>query len=114
MILQMDNDVLTLAITDRSTLYSSYMSFLPNGGLFIPTKQSYELGDSLCLLLQLMDGVNKIPVEGRVVWITPQGAQGNKVVGVGVGFDQGGEQAKAIIEGHLASFPSSSRLTFTM
>ena len=50
------------------------MSFLQNGGLFVPTTRPYRPGDEVFLLLTLMDEPEKLPVAGRVVWITPEGA----------------------------------------
>ena len=46
------------------------MSFLQNVGLFVPTTRPYRLGDEVFLLLTLMDEPEKLPVAGRVVWIT--------------------------------------------
>ena len=50
------------------------MSRLQNGGLFVPETRPYQLGDEVFLLLTLMDEPEKLPVAGRVVWITPEGA----------------------------------------
>ena len=33
-----------------------------------------------------MDEPDKLPVAGRVVWITPEGAQGNRQAGIGIEF----------------------------
>ena len=62
------------------------MSFLQNGGLFVPTTRPYRLGDEVFLLLTLMDEPEKLPVAGRVVWITPEGPQGNRQAGIGIEF----------------------------
>ena len=62
--------VLTLTIQDKSVLSGAYMSLLQNGGLFVPTTRPYRLGDEFFLLLTLMDEPEKLPVAGRVVWIT--------------------------------------------
>ena len=62
--------VLTLTIQDKSVLYGAHMSFLQNGGLCVPTTKPYRLGDEVFLLLTLMDEPEKLPVAGRVVWIT--------------------------------------------
>ncbi|MDO6806500.1 PilZ domain-containing protein, partial [Wenyingzhuangia sp. 1_MG-2023] len=64
--------ILTLTIKDKAVLYGAYMPFLKEGGLFIPTNRSYKLGDEVFLLLKLMDDPEKLPVAGKVVWITPQ------------------------------------------
>jgi type IV pilus assembly protein PilZ len=62
-----------------------------------------------------MDEQERIPVAGRVVWVTPSGAEGNRAVGVGIQFsgqDQGVARRK--IEDHLAGMLSSDRPTHTM
>ncbi len=73
--------VLSLNINSKSALYAAYMPFLNNGGLFVPTPKTYNLGDEVFMLLQLMDDPTRHPVAGRVVWVTPPGAQGGKTPG---------------------------------
>ena len=107
--------ILSLSILDKSALYASYMPFIKNGGLFIPTAKPYKLGDEVFMLLTLMDSKEKLPVAGRVVWITPKGAQGNKTAGIGVQFselDKGATRMK--IENQLAGALKSDRPTHTI
>ena len=108
--------ILSLTIRDKSALYASYMPFIKNGGLFIPTAKPYSLGDEVFMLLSLMESKEKLPVAGRIVWITPKGSQGNKTAGIGVQFsalDKGATKSK--IEKQLAGAPlSSDRPTHTM
>ena len=66
--------VLTLTIQDKSALDDAYMSFLQNGGLFVPATRPYQLGDEVFLLLTLMNEPKKLPVAGRVMWIAPEEA----------------------------------------
>jgi type IV pilus assembly protein PilZ len=107
--------ILSVAIKDRNALYQSYMPFVKNGGLFIPTTKRYQLGDEIFLLLQLMDGPDRIPVAGRVVWVTPAGAEGNRTVGVGIEFsDQDEGAARNKIEEYLAGALKAERRTHTM
>ncbi|MDE2090211.1 MAG: PilZ domain-containing protein [Gammaproteobacteria bacterium] len=107
--------ILSLTIKDKGALYAAYMPFVKNGGLFIPTNKPYKIGDEIFMLLTLMDEPEKIPVAGRVVWITPKGAQGNRAVGIGVQFnDQGGIAASKKIETYLAGALQSDRPTHTM
>ena len=73
--------ILSLTIKDKSALYAAYMPFIKNGGLFIPTNKSYSLGDEVFMLLTLMDEKEKLPVAGKIVWVTPKGAQGRKLYG---------------------------------
>ncbi len=107
--------ILSLTIRDKSALYASYMPFIKNGGLFIPTAKPYGLGDEVFMLLSLMESKEKLPVAGRIVWITPKGSQGNKTAGIGVQFselDKGATKSK--IEKQLAGALASDRPTHTM
>ena len=106
--------VLSLNISSKSALYAAYMPFLVNGGIFVPTPKSYKLGDEVFMLLNLMDEPEKIPVAGKVVWITPKGAQGNRAAGVGVQFNDGDNTARNKIETYLAGALKSDRPTHTM
>jgi Tfp pilus assembly protein PilZ len=72
-----------LNIRERAALYAAYMPFLRGGGIFIPTSRPYALGEEVFMLLSLMDDPNKIAVQGKVVWITPEGVQGNRTQGIG-------------------------------
>lgn len=107
--------ILNFAIKDKNALYASFMPFIRNGGLFIPTTKHYQLGDEIFLLLQLMDETDRIPVAGKVIWITPPGAEGNRAVGVGVQFsDQDKGVARRKIEEYLAGALKAERSTHTM
>ena len=107
--------ILSLTIKDKSALYAAYMPFIKGGGLFIPTKKSYQLGEEVFMLLTLMDETEKIPVAGKIVWVTPPGAQGNRAAGIGVQFsDQDEGTARNKIEGYLAGALQSDRPTHTM
>ena len=94
--------LLTLTIKDKSALYLAYMPFVKNGGLFIPTNSNYRLGDEVFMLLNLMGEDEKLPVAGRVIWLTPKGAQGKRTAGIGVQFsDQDRGQTQKKIETYL-------------
>jgi len=109
--------ILSLNIKGKSALYVSYMPFVQNGGMFIPNKKSndYNLGDAIFVLLSIDDSKDKIPVAGKVAWITPKGAHGNKTEGIGIQFnelDKGATKAK--IEKMLAGALSSERTSHTL
>jgi len=106
--------ILSLTIKDKAVLYAAYMPFLENGGLFVPTTKPYSIGDDVFMLLTLMDDPEKIPIAGRVVWVTPSGAQGNRQAGVGVQFSSQDASANAKIENHLGGALNSERPTHTM
>jgi type IV pilus assembly protein PilZ len=108
--------VLSLNINSKSALYAAYMPFIVNGGIFVPTPKPYALGDEVFMLLQLMDDPTKHPVAAKVVWVTPNGAQGSKTVGVGVQFkdDDAGKTLRNRIETILAGLLGSARPTHTL
>lgn len=108
------NGILSLTIKDKAVLYAAYMPFVKHGGLFIPTDKEYKLGDEVFMLLNLMDEPEKIPVAGKVVWMTPKGAQGNRSAGIGVQFNGEDDIAQQKIETYLAGSLGSERPTHTM
>lgn len=108
--------MLSLSIKERTALYAAYMPFLKNGGLFIPTARLHQMGDQVYMLLSLMDDPAKLPISGRVAWITPAGAQGNRQQGIGVQFDDNDASSlvRNKIEGILGNALKATRSTHTM
>ncbi|MEW7986024.1 MAG: PilZ domain-containing protein, partial [Candidatus Thiodiazotropha sp.] len=75
----------------------------------------YRLGDEVFMLLTLMDETERLPVAGKIIWITPVGAEGNRAAGIGVQFsDQDGGAARNKIETYLAGALKSDRPTHTL
>ena len=68
------------------------------------------------MLITLMDDPAKVPVAGRVMWLTPAGCHGNRVQGVGVQFkdDESGAAVKGRIETLLSGQVQLTRQTHTM
>lgn len=108
--------VLSLSIKEKSALFAAFMPFIKGGGLFIPTNKNYKMGEEVFMLLTLMDDPAKIPVSGKVVWVTPSGAHGGRTQGVGVQFaaNESGKAAHNKIEGWLGGSLKSNRPTHTM
>ena len=108
--------VLSLSIKEKSALFAAYMPFIKGGGLFIPTNKSYNMGEEIFMLLTLMADPSKLPVSGKVVWVTPAGAHGSRTQGVGVQFalNESGRSAQNKIEGLLGGSLKSVRPTHTM
>lgn len=107
--------VLSLTIKDKEMLYAAYMSFVKNGGLFIPTSRHYSLGDPVFMMLSLVEDRERIPISGKVIWITPPHSEGNRAPGIGVQFDDSDNgliQKK--IETYLAGAIESEKPTQTM
>jgi len=109
------NSVISIAIKDKQALYMSYMPFIDGGGLFVPTQKDYSLGDEMFLLVKIMDEIEPVHISGKVVWVSPKGALGNRPRGVGVQFV--GDDARGIkdlIESKLGASVSLTRATHTM
>lgn len=107
--------ILSLSIKDKAALYKAYMPFVTNGGLFIPTKREYEMGQEVFMLLNLMDETERLPIAGKIIWITPAGSEGFRESGIGVQFsDQDGGQSRNKIENYLAGLIENDRPTNTM
>ncbi|MDY6890982.1 MAG: PilZ domain-containing protein [Pseudomonadota bacterium] len=111
---RISHGILSLTIGDRESLYKAYMPFITNGGLFIPTARSYQLGEEVFMLLTLMDEPDKVPVTGKVVWVTPKAAQGGRIPGIGIQLS--GDDAALVrkIETYLAGMLESGRRTNTL
>jgi len=106
---------LSLEPNDKNGLYASYMPFVEGGGVFIPTSVKYEMGDDVLVFFSLKDEISKSAIAAKVIWITPEGAEGYRKAGVGVQFsDQDGGQLRNQIENYLAGALGSDRATHTM
>ena len=101
--------------TDIKPLYMNYMSFVTDGGFFIPTKRPHKMGANIEINLVLTEDSRKfIPLSGHVVWITPAGCN-NRAMGVGIQLnndDQG--RVKKEIELNLAQTLKYDAATNTM
>ncbi len=78
--------VIQLNIKEKAALYAAYMPIFATGGLFIPNARDYHLGDAVYVLVSLPDDPQRYPVAGKVGWVTPAKAAGNRVQGVGIVF----------------------------
>jgi len=108
--------MLSLSIKEKSALYAAYISHLKNGGIFVPSKKKYKLEDQVYILLTIMDDPIKIPITGRIAWITPENVQINREAGIGVHFsdDESGKSAKLKIENILGGAIKSDKITHTL
>ena len=108
--------ILSLAVKDKNALFQAYMPYIKHCGVFVPTPKRYFIGDEVFLLMTLPDSTERLPVAGKVVWVTPAGAQGNRLAGIGVQFADSpeGEAVKNKIEVLLAGILTSDKATHTM
>jgi type IV pilus assembly protein PilZ len=108
--------VVQLAIKEKAALYAAYIPLFSEGGMFIPTARDYKLGDDVYVLLTLPEDTQRYPVAGKVAWITPPKAAGNRTQGVGVRFpsDEKSRLLKIKIEEILGAHLASDRPTQTI
>lgn len=106
--------ILSLVLKDVESLYASYMPFVKNGGLFVPTRKDYLLGDEVFVLLELMDEPEKIPLTGKVIWVTPKGSSADRRQGIGVQLPEENTQLVSKIEACLAAMLNRDRPTHTL
>lgn len=108
--------VIQLSIKEKAALYAAYIPLFPEGGIFVPTTREHRLGDDLYVLVSLPDDPQRYPVAGKVAWITPARATGNRTQGVGVRFptDEKTHQLKLRIEQILGAHLASERPTQTV
>ena len=108
--------VVQLAIKEKAALYAAYIPLFKEGGVFIPTSREYQLGADVYVLLTLPDDTQRYPIAGKVAWVTPARAAGNRTQGVGIRFpnDEKSRSLKLKIEEILGVHLSSERPTQTI
>ena len=108
--------ILSLAVKNKAQLYAAYMPYLKHGGIFVPTTRRSFIGDEVFVLLTLPESNERLPAAGKVVWVTPTGAQGNRTAGIGVQFADTaeGEAVRGKIETTLAGTLNADAPTKTM
>lgn len=107
--------VVQLAIKEKAALYASYMPYVENGGLFVPTTRAANIGDDIYLIVSLMDDPARDSVSSKVVWVTPPDVNGRQQ-GIGVQFNKGdvAEKVRAKIENLIGSALKAARPTHTL
>ncbi|WP_395024573.1 PilZ domain-containing protein [Comamonas odontotermitis] len=108
--------VLQLAIKEKAALYAAYIPLFKDGGIFVPTPKDYALGDDVYLLLTLPQDPQRYPIAGKVGWVTPAGASGNRTQGIGVRFpkDPKTDELRYKIEQILGTALQADRATQTI
>lgn len=108
--------VIQLAIKEKAALYAAYISQFTDGGMFIPSAKEYKLGDDVYVLITLPEDPQRYPVAGKVAWVTPAKAAGNRTQGIGIRFpaDEKSKLLKIKIEQLLGAHLGSERPTQTI
>lgn len=111
---RISHGILSLVIGSKEALLKAYMPFITNGGLFIPTSRSYQLGEEVFMLMTLMEEPDKIPVTGRVIWVTPKASAGGRIPGIGIQLSTEDSSLVRKIENYLAGALGQGRRTNTL
>jgi type IV pilus assembly protein PilZ len=108
--------LLSLQIKDKKELYSAYMPYVKGGAIFVPTPKRYHLGDEVFLMVSFLEDKSRLPVVGKVVWVSPMGQMGGRRPGVGVQMNDTfeNEEIRKKIDAHLAGMQDSDTPTHTM
>jgi type IV pilus assembly protein PilZ len=108
--------LLSLQIKDKKELYSAYMPYVKGGAIFVPTPKRYQLGDEVFLMVSFLEDKSRLPVVGKVVWVSPMGQMGGRRPGVGVQMSEASEneEIRTKIEATLAGMLDSETPTHTM
>lgn len=107
--------ILTCHIENIETLYASYLSFVNNGALFVPSNQPQKLGDEVFIAVTLPNSSERLPMNGKVVWVNAK-SQGGRPAGfaVQIGTDIAGQRIKNEVERLLAGRIDGLQSTYTM
>lgn len=107
--------IITCNIGDIETLYQSYLPFVANGGVFIPSARVHQLGEEVFVAVTLPDSSERYPLNGKVIWINHK-TVGSRPAGFAVQFgsDPNGERIKNEVERLLAGRLESAQATYTM
>lgn len=106
--------IINFPIRDIISLQAAYMSFVAGGGLFISSNRTVKLGDEVFVVTSLPESSERIPLVGKVIWIS-QRATGGRPAGFGIQL-QGDEglKFKNGAEKLLTGLLNSEKPTFTL
>jgi type IV pilus assembly protein PilZ len=96
-------------------LYASYLPFMQNGAIFVPSNQQQMLGAQVFVAITLPHSSERLPVNGKVVWVNHR-TQGNRPAGFALQLakDETGLRLKNEIERLLVGHINSDRPTYTL
>ncbi|MGP9543658.1 PilZ domain-containing protein [Psychrobacter sp. AOP7-B1-25] len=107
--------ILTCHYETIEILYASYLSFVSNGALFVPSDKPQQLGNEVFIAITLPNSSERLPMNGKVVWVNSK-TQGSRPAGfaVQIGSDVSGQRIKSEVERLLAGKIDSLQSTYTM
>lgn len=96
-------------------LYASYLPFIQNGAIFIPSTQQQQLGAQVFVAITLPHSSERLPLNGKVVWVNHR-HQVNRPAGFALQFgkDEAGLRIKSEVERLLVGQITSDKPTQTL
>lgn len=107
-------EILNLEFETERDLYQSYMPFLKQGGIFVKTTDSFDLGTEILLEIVLPDALESAEIKGTICWLTPPGAQNGTPAGIGISFVEDPDNFRNQIEKGIARLLNCSDPTLSM
>jgi Tfp pilus assembly protein PilZ len=110
------DNVIQLRFLDKPAVYSCYMSFCKDGGIFVPQRNktgnnpNAHLGAHIFLVVHLPENTATFLASGRVAWVTFGKRAG---VGVRLNGDEWGRKLNLAIQNLLAGNLRSTSPTLT-
>lgn len=107
--------ILTCNIQNIDVLYTSYLPFIERGAIFVPSDRQHQLGQELFVAFTLTGSSERIPLNGKVVWLNQKPSAGRPAgFAIQFGNDVIGQQMKNEVERLLAGKLDSQQTTYTM
>ena len=106
--------IINFPIRELTQLQASYMPFVNGGGLFIPSQRTASLGDDIFVVTTLPQSSERIPLTGKVIWISTK-ASAARPAGFAIALQgEEGIRFKEAAEKLLAGLLNSEQPTYTM
>lgn len=107
--------ITTINYDTLEKLYASYLPFIQNGAIFVPSNQQQQLGAQVFVAITLPESSERLPLNGKVVWVTHR-AQAQRPAGYALqlGKDEAGLRIKNEIERLLAGQINAAKPTYTL
>lgn len=107
--------IISCNIANVGMLRSSYMPFVQNGGIFVPSNRTHKLGEDVFVAFTLPGMSERFPLNGKIIWINHKAGGGRpQGFGMQIGSDANGTRIRNEIERLLVGQLDSAQATYTM
>lgn len=108
---EIQGKVFQVQYLDKAAVYNCYMSFVKDGGIFVPSNHDAHLGEPVMMMVLLPDLVDPFFLATKVVFI---GHGRRRGFGVRLSGDEGSLAFKIAVENLLGGQIKSTMPTYTM